>query len=90
MRDATINLQVLPEQRDLIDRAASLLGTTRSDFMLETACYLAQSILLDQVLFSLDADKFKQFTAMIDAAPGPNAGLERLMAVKAHWSTRAA
>ena len=38
MRDAAINLQALPEQRDLIDHAASLLGKNRSDFMLEEAC----------------------------------------------------
>jgi uncharacterized protein (DUF1778 family) len=89
MRDAAINLRALPEQRDLIDRAASLLGKNRSDFMLEASCDRAQSVVLDQVFFSMDADKFKQFTAMLDAPPGPNAGLERLMAVKAPWSTGA-
>jgi len=47
-------------------------------------------VVLDQVFFSLAADRFKQFTAMLDAAPGPNPGLERLMAVKAPWSTGAA
>jgi uncharacterized protein (DUF1778 family) len=40
---------------------------------------------LDQVFFSLDAEKFKQFTAMIDSPPAANAGLERLMAVKTPW-----
>lgn len=83
MRDAAINLRALPEQRDLIDHAASLLGKNRSDFMLEAACDRAQAVVLDQVFFGLDADKFKQFTAMLDAPPGPNPGLERLMAVKA-------
>ena len=58
--------------------------------MLEAACDRAQSVVLDQVFFSLDADKFKQFTAMLDAPPGLNPGLERLMAVKAPWSTGAA
>ncbi|MCX7273982.1 MAG: DUF1778 domain-containing protein [Burkholderiales bacterium] len=87
MRDAAINLRALPEQRDLIDHAANLLGKTRSDFMLEAACDRAQSVVLDQVFFT---DKFKQFTAMLDAPPGPNPGLERLMAVKAPWSTGAA
>ena len=38
MRDAAINLRALPEQRDLIDHAAQLLGKNRSDFMLEAAC----------------------------------------------------
>lgn len=90
MRDAAINLRALPEQRELIDQAASLLGKNRSDFMLEAACERAQAVVLDQVFFSLDADKFKQFTAMLDAPPAPNPGLERLMAVKAPWSTGAA
>ena len=90
MRDAAINLRALPAQRDLIDQAASLLGKNRSDFMLEAACDRAQAVVLDQVFFSLDADKFKQFTALLDAPPGPNPGLERLMAVKAPWSGAAA
>ena len=87
MRDAAINLRALPEQRDLIDQAASLLGKSRSEFMLEAACERAQAVVLDQVFFNLDADKFRQFTALLDAPPGPNPGLERLMAVKAPWNT---
>ncbi len=43
-------------------------------------------VLLDQVLFNLDADTFRQFTALLDAPPTPNSGLERLMAVKAPWN----
>jgi uncharacterized protein (DUF1778 family) len=85
MRDAAINLRALPEQRDLIDQAASVLGKNRSDFMLEAACERAQTVLLDQVYFRLDAEKFEQFVAMLDAPPKPNPGLDRLMAVKAPW-----
>jgi uncharacterized protein (DUF1778 family) len=86
MRDAAINLRALPEQRDLIDHAANLLGKSRSDFMLEAACDRAQAVVLDQVFFKLDTDKFQQFTAMLDAPLNPNPALERLMAVKAPWS----
>lgn len=85
MRDAAINLRAHPEQRDLIDHAASLLGKNRSDFMLEAACERARAVVLDQVFFSLDTDKFKQFTKMLDAPPSPNPGLERLMDIKAPW-----
>lgn len=86
MRDASINLRALPEQRDLIDHAASLLGKNRSDFMLEAACERAKSIVLDQVFFSLDEGRFRQFTALLDAPQDANPGLERLMAIKAPWS----
>jgi uncharacterized protein (DUF1778 family) len=85
MRDAAINLRALPEQRDLIDHAASLLGKNRSDFMLETACERAQAVVLDQVLFQLDERKFRQFAAMLDAPPSANPGLKRLMNVKPPW-----
>ena len=85
MRDAAINLRALPEQRDLIDHAASLLGKNRSDFMLEVACERAQAVVLDQVFFQLDDEKCRRFTAMLDAPPKNNSGLERLMNIKAPW-----
>ncbi|OIR07901.1 hypothetical protein GALL_97640 [mine drainage metagenome] len=86
MRDAAINLRALPEQRDLIDQAARLLGKNRSDFMLESACERAQAVLLDQVFFKLDDASFREFNALLDAPPTPNPGLDRLLAVKAPWS----
>ena len=90
MRDAAINLRARPEQRELIDQAAQLLGKNRSDFMLEAACDRAQSVLLDQVFFSLDAEKFRRFTKLLDAPPAHNLGLERLKAVKAPWGRKSA
>ena len=86
MRDAAINLRALPEQRDLIDHAAQLLGKNRSDFMLEAACDRAQAVLLDQVFFSLNAEKFRAFNAALDAPAAPNAGLAQLLAVTPPWA----
>jgi uncharacterized protein (DUF1778 family) len=89
MRDAAINLRALPAQRDLIDQAASLLGKNRSDFMLEAACERAQAVVLDQLLFTLDDQRFEAFTALLDAPEQPNPGLERLQRVKAPWASDA-
>ncbi len=75
MRNATINLRARPEQRDLIDHAAAMLGKNRSDFMLEAAWERAQSVFLDQVHISLDTEKFQQFLELLDAQPEPNDGL---------------
>ncbi len=86
MRDAAINLRAKPEQRDLIDQAAAMLGKNRSDFMLEAACDRAQSVLLDQVYFRLDGRRFNEFLRQLDASPATNEGLARLMAVKAPWA----
>ena len=88
MRDAAINLRAKPEQRDLIDQAAAALGKNRSDFMLEAACERARSVLLDQVFFQLDEQRFSVFLERLDAPPEPNEGLKRLMAVRPPWGDR--
>ena len=90
LRAAAINLRALPQQRDLIDQAANMLGKNRSDFMLEAACERAQAVMLDQVFFKLDEKQFAQFNALLDAPPSPSAsaGLARLVAVKAPWAKK--
>ena len=50
----------------------------------------SQEVVLDQVFFALDAEKFKQFTALLDAPVARNPGLDRLMAVKPPWKHKAA
>jgi len=90
MRDAAINLRALAEQRDLIDHAAQLLGKNRSDFMLEAACDKARAVVLDQVFFALDEDRYRKFTQLLDAPATHNPGLARLMAVRPPWKARAA
>lgn len=84
-RDININIRAKRTQRDLIDQAAELLGKTRSDFMLETACRAAEEALLDQRLFALDAASFQKFQDLLDAPPAENPKLRRLMESKAPW-----
>ena len=84
-RDININIRAKRRQRDLIDQAAELLGKTRSDFMLETACREAEDVLLDQRVFTLDAESFKKLQAILDAPPKENPRLRQLMATKAPW-----
>jgi uncharacterized protein (DUF1778 family) len=86
-RDETINLRASQKQKLLIDRAAELLGRTRSDFMLETACREAETVLLDGRYFGLSPDAFRRFTAMLDKPPASNPKLRRLLQTKAPWET---
>lgn len=84
-RDVTIRIRARADQRDLIDRAAARLGERRSDFILEAACHEAESILLDQRLFPLDAPAWQKFLAMLDTPPHPTEGLRDLMSTRAPW-----
>jgi uncharacterized protein (DUF1778 family) len=85
LRAENINLRVTRSQKALIDRAAEVLGRSRSDFMLDAACREAESVLLDQRYFNLDEEAFQRFTAMLDAPPANNPGLTRLLNTKAPW-----
>ena len=85
-RGETINLRASQKQKALIDRAAEALGRSRSDFMLETACREAEAVLLDRRYFSLSADAFKRFTAMLDKPPASNPKLQRLLQTKPPWA----
>src|SRR5271165_4254522 len=84
-RGETINLRASQKQKVLIDRAAEALGRSRSDFMLDTACREAESILLDRRYFSLPDQEFKRFAAMLDKPPATNPRLTRLLKTKAPW-----
>lgn len=86
-RDININIRAKRTQRELIDHAAELLGKSRSDFMLETACREAENVLLDQRIFRLDEERFRQFEALLDAPPSENPKLRALLAHKAPWET---
>lgn len=84
-RTAPINLRALDSQRNLIDRAAALLGKNRSDFMLEVACREAENVLLDQRLFMLNPANFDAFNQALDAPIKDNPALGKLMAQKSPW-----
>ena len=84
-RDINISIRAKRTQRDLIDQAADLLGKSRSDFMLETACREAEDVLLDKRVFMLDPEDFSRFQAILDAPQGNNLKLQKLLATQAPW-----
>ncbi|MET0961770.1 MAG: DUF1778 domain-containing protein [Noviherbaspirillum sp.] len=45
-----------------------------------------RTAVLDQVLFRLDSDKFRQFAEILDAPPIRGPGLECLLAVTPPWA----
>ena len=84
-RGVTINLRADERKRALIDRAAEAIGKNRSEFMLEAACRAAETVLLDQRFFMLDAKAFKRFTEALDKSPADNPRLRRLLSTKPPW-----
>ncbi len=84
-RGVTINVRASQAIRDLIDRAAMLLGQNRSEFILDSARRRAEDVLLDQMLFQLDEERYNAFINLLDQPPRPTAELKKLLSQKAPW-----
>ena len=80
-----IHIRALKRQKDLIDSASTLLGKTRSEFMLEAACREAEEVILDQGMIRMDSKEYKAFVAQLDAPPQPRPGLAKLFSVRSPW-----
>lgn len=81
----TLNIRIKPEERSLIDRAASVRGKTRTDFVLEAACLAAEEVVLDQRLIVVDPDAYASFLACLDKPPQPNDRLLKTMRTTPPW-----
>jgi len=77
----TINLRIPPGERALIDRAATLTGKTRTDFILEAARRAAEETLLERTVLHVTPNAYAVFVARLDAPPRPNARLRRTVQV---------
>ncbi|MCC5650066.1 DUF1778 domain-containing protein [Nostoc sp. XA013] len=84
-RDQVINIRVQQTQRDLIDHAATILGKTRSDFMLEVACREAQNVICDNTFFALDEERYQEFMAILDSPPKVDEELRKFLRTKSPW-----
>lgn len=83
--DTAINLRISRAARDEIDTAASLVGKTRTEFILESARQHAIDVLLDRRLFTLGGAQMTAFLKALDEPAPPNAKLKKLMAGKSPW-----
>ncbi|MBY3165504.1 DUF1778 domain-containing protein [Rhizobium laguerreae] len=80
-----LNMRIKPATRNLIDRAAEMLGKTRTDFMLEASERRAEEVLLDRTIFTVSAEVYAEYLARLDAPTQPNERLKRTMSTKAPW-----
>lgn len=81
----TIQMRAKSYQRDVIDRAADVLGKNRTEFMIETSMVEAQKVLLDQTVFNLDEAAWLELTAILDAPAKKNPKLQKLMQHTSPW-----
>ena len=79
------NLRVTPDDQQLIDRAVSASGLTRTDFVLQAARAAAQQVLVEQAWCSVEPERLAAFQRALDAPAKPNERLRRTMAAPRPW-----
>lgn len=83
--EANIHIRATVQIKHLIDTAATAVGKTLSEFVLDSARQHAIDVLLDQRLFVLDPGKYDAFISALDNPPPAGAKLKALMKRKPLW-----
>jgi uncharacterized protein (DUF1778 family) len=80
-----INLRADAATRDLIDRAATVAGQNRTEFMLSSARTHAEQVLLNQVYCQLDSAAWKALNAALESPPAANHALRKALRSAPAW-----
>jgi len=87
---AEVNIHIRARAHDklLIDKAVELLGSNRSQFMMNSALKEAKNVILDQTSIYVDN---KAFQAVLDLLEAPASqeqleGMQRLSSAQAPWT----
>jgi uncharacterized protein (DUF1778 family) len=81
-----IEARATERQEDLIRRAAALIDTSMSEFILETAVSRAEEVLAERTWFTSSAEKYEEFLDRLDA-PWPDTGKFQALFSRAKAST---
>ncbi len=76
---ARINLRTSADAKAMIERAAALMGTTVSSFMLQNAYEAARRIVTENNTLLMTQRDFEAFTSSIENPPKPKSALRKLM-----------
>jgi len=81
-----LKLRIKADERSLIDRAATSLGKSRTEFILEAARIAAKEAILDQIVISVTPEAYQAFLEQLDSPPKLNERLSKTMQAPAPWN----
>ncbi len=78
-RSSRLELRTTPDERDLIDRAASMTAMDLTEFVVGSAVEAARRVLADRDRFELDENALNAWDTINARRAGDLPGLSRLM-----------
>lgn len=82
-----VSFKVKDDRLAIIDRAASIRGVSRTEFVLGTSEAAALEILNERPLISLSEEGYAAFVTALDAPREPGEALKRLSQRTPLWET---
>ena len=87
-RTARLGFRATLEQEAILRRAAEVAHKSLTEFILDSACQVAEQTLLDQRLFIVSGNKYAALMELLDSPVQDNTGLRELFTRKAPWDTK--
>jgi uncharacterized protein (DUF1778 family) len=81
----TVTLRLCADDLTMIDRAARMMGLTRSEFIILASREAAEPSLLDRKIISMGPESFDHFIEQLSHIPEPDERLCELMRRPAPW-----
>lgn len=84
-RTARFGLRATMQQETILRRAAEVSRKSLTEFILDSACAIAEQTLLEQRLFLASGQQYQTLLELLDRPPQANTGLEKLFNKTAPW-----
>ena len=85
VKDHPLSLRLPQADVDLIDRAAKIKGSSRTEFMREAAVREAEATVLDTMMIRMSPEGFEDFVAALDRPAQDVPELREVLRRQAPW-----
>ncbi len=85
LREHPVSMRLAETDVATIDRAASLRGRSRTEFMRDAAVRAAEEVLMENAMIRMSPDGFSAFVEALSGAAQPAPEMVELFRKKAFW-----
>ena len=89
-KDHPLSMRIADADIAIIDRAASLRGRSRTEFMRDAAVRTAEEVIMENTVIRMSPEGFAAFVDMLDRPARPVPEMVELLKRSAPWETKAA
>jgi uncharacterized protein (DUF1778 family) len=89
-KDHPLSMRIPDADIAIIDRAASLRGRSRTEFMRDAAVRTAEQVIMENTIIRMSPEGFSAFVDLLDRPAKPVPEMVELLGRSAPWETKAA